>query len=46
VWWRREPAEPVLTNEVLNGIIERLMRIDANVEKLLYGEDDDGEEAA
>jgi len=33
-------------HEILNGIIETLMRIDANVQKLLYDEEDDGEEAS
>jgi hypothetical protein len=47
--WRRrsEPLsqpEPVRTDEILNGIIETLMRIDANVQLLLHGEEDDGEE--
>jgi hypothetical protein len=36
----RAPAE----RRILNGIIERLMRIDENVQLLLYGEEDDGEE--
>jgi hypothetical protein len=27
--------EPILTNEILNGIIETLMRIDANVQSLV-----------
>jgi hypothetical protein len=39
VWWRRAKAraaaEAVLTDEILNGIIATLMRIDANVQKLL-----------
>jgi hypothetical protein len=47
--WRRRPEplpppEPVLTDEILNGIIDMLMRIDANVQLLLHGENDDGEE--
>lgn len=36
--------EPILSNEILNGIIETLMRIDANVQALLYGEERDDEE--
>jgi len=43
--WRRQ--EPVLDRETLDGIIRMLMRIDANVGRLLdLAEDDDGEEAA
>jgi hypothetical protein len=47
--WRRKrepepPPEPVLDSEMLNDIITMLMRIDANVQLLLYGEEDDGEE--
>ena len=43
--WRRFGAEePVLTDEILNGIIETLMRIDANVQALLYGEESVDEE--
>jgi hypothetical protein len=46
VWRRRpEPPEPVLDHATLNGIIEMIMRIDANVELLVErGEEDDGEE--
>jgi hypothetical protein len=48
VWWRRAKAraaaELVPTDEILDGIIETLMRSDANVQKLLYNEEDDGEE--
>jgi hypothetical protein len=46
--WPWKPAaiaeEPVLTNEILNDIIEALMRIDANVQTLLSGEEQDDEE--
>ena len=47
--WRRKRehervAEPVLTKEDFDGIINMLMRIDANVQLLLYGEENDGEE--
>ena len=42
---RSKTEEPILTNEILNGIIETLMRIDANVQALLYREEEDDEEA-
>jgi len=43
VWpWRVH--EPVLDRETVDGIITLLMRIDANVARLLTDEDDDGEE--
>jgi hypothetical protein len=43
-WKRQQAIEPVLTDEILNGIIRTLMRIDANVQLLLYGEEPDDEE--
>jgi hypothetical protein len=46
--WRRKPKplpEPVLDRATLNGIIEMIMRIDANVALLVErAEEDDGEE--
>jgi hypothetical protein len=44
--WRRSKTteDPILTNEILTGTIETLMRIDANVQALLYGEEADDEE--
>ena len=43
-WRRLKTEEPILTNEILNGIIETLMGIDANVQALLFGEEPDDEE--
>ena len=42
-WLRDRRLEPALTAEILNGIIEMLMRIDANVQRLLDEEDDENE---
>ena len=43
--WRRLPPDHALDRETVNGIITTLMRIDANVQRLLVlTEDDDGEE--
>jgi hypothetical protein len=43
--WQR--AEPVLDRETVNGIIQKLMSIDENVERLVRGLlGDDGEEEA
>jgi hypothetical protein len=42
--WRREQPEPALDRETVNGIITTLMRIDANVQRLLALAEDDGEE--
>ena len=43
-WRRLKTEDPILTNEILNGSIETLRRIDANVQALLYGEESDDEE--
>jgi hypothetical protein len=42
--WRRTPSEPALDNKTVDGIIELPMRIDANVQRLLAREEDDGAE--
>jgi hypothetical protein len=46
VWRRRPepPPEPVLDRATLNGIIEMIMRIDANVELLVERADEDDAE--
>jgi hypothetical protein len=44
-WGRLKADEPTLADEIFTGIIETLMRIDANVQALVYdveaGDDED-----
>ena len=42
--WKRPAPEPVLDRETLDGIISMLMRVDANVQRLVGLAEDDGEE--